>query len=715
MDISNSISFSMYIDENQDCSISTDKTHCIDKIDKRNLYSWIKDDEVKNCYDCSIVFSFFNRKHHCRNCGRIFCNNCSNNKIEIPSDINQLSIDSNTISDYIFGTNKKVRVCNNCYEKILRYNELFKIKNIFYLCKLDIIQLNKLSLTSKRYYQCALNLKSSFRELQYIFDYDNFKENEKNKNLLWNNRKLLSGHNKLLVNLIHIIDHENIHRVNEVIKILQDDKKVSCWNLMCTRYCSDKFKIEDIISVLNYQNCNIKIRNIMINYISEIDIEIINNFLPVIVESMRYDNHPYPLATIIIDKSLESNKIIYNLYWELLVSIENKKYNYIYLELFNIFLEKIKKKLNNNTFNTLLIGQQLISVFNKVSILDQNYITNELENIKLNSSLFNKLTLLPNDPSYQIKNINITDIKICNSASKPIIIPFTCLKDSKEIKYDLLFKNENIKRDQIVMCAINLMKNILLKEENLDLFIKTYKITPTTNNSGIIEMIPDSCTLYYIKEKLKISILNFIIENNKTTPVDTVRDKFIKSTAAFSIITYLLGIGDRHLDNIMITKEGILFHIDFSFILGLDPKPLHPYIRITDEMIEAIGGFNSESYSEFKNICIKIYNCLRKHMNTFLQLFMIIPNINHEFNSEYKDILIKEFINKFAPGKTNDEAAIQLISHIESSYRSSNTIVDFFHYHSKEKTLTTTSNKIAENVYNLVGNSIGSIINIFKI
>ena len=31
-------------------------------------------------------------------------------------------------------------------------------------------------------------------------------------------------------------------------------------------------------------------------------------------------------------------------------------------------------------------------------------------------------------------------------------------------------------------------------------------------------------------------------------------------------------------------------------------------------MIEAIGGFNSESYSEFKKICIKIYNCLRKHM-----------------------------------------------------------------------------------------------------
>ena len=65
-----------------------------------------------------------------------------------------------------------------------------------------------------------------------------------------------------------------------------------------------------------------------------------------------------------------------------------------------------------------------------------------------------------------------------------------------------------------------------------------------------------------------------------------IREKFIKSTAAFSVITYLLGIGDRHLDNIMVTKDGTLFHIDFSFCIGHDPKPFYPSIRITKEMIE---------------------------------------------------------------------------------------------------------------------------------
>ena len=43
---------------------------------------WLKDESVDKCINCAVEFTFTERKHHCRDCGRIFCarlGHCSHN------------------------------------------------------------------------------------------------------------------------------------------------------------------------------------------------------------------------------------------------------------------------------------------------------------------------------------------------------------------------------------------------------------------------------------------------------------------------------------------------------------------------------------------------------------------------------------------------------------------------------------------------------------
>ncbi|XP_059163899.1 WD repeat and FYVE domain-containing protein 3-like isoform X2 [Physella acuta] len=60
---------------------------------------WIKDDGAESCPTCGVKFSFSERKHHCRNCGNVFCSKCSC----FETEIKRLRI------------LKPVRVCQACY------------------------------------------------------------------------------------------------------------------------------------------------------------------------------------------------------------------------------------------------------------------------------------------------------------------------------------------------------------------------------------------------------------------------------------------------------------------------------------------------------------------------------------------------------------------------------------------------------------------------
>lgn len=72
-----------------------------------------------------------------------------------------------------------------------------------------------------------------------------------------------------------------------------------------------------------------------------------------------------------------------------------------------------------------------------------------------------------------------------------------------------------------------------------------------------------------------------------------ILDTYLLSNAGYAVATYLLAIGDRHLENLMLTNNGNMFHLDFGFILGKNPpkKGLSvPPIRINKPMVLGMGG-----------------------------------------------------------------------------------------------------------------------------
>eukprot|EP00126_Sphaerothecum_destruens_P002051 Sdes_comp15496_c0_seq1m4421 len=60
---------------------------------------WVADAARSGCCSCEAAFTVLRRRHHCRNCGEIFCARCSSQTAPIPK----------------YGITHPVRVCNRCY------------------------------------------------------------------------------------------------------------------------------------------------------------------------------------------------------------------------------------------------------------------------------------------------------------------------------------------------------------------------------------------------------------------------------------------------------------------------------------------------------------------------------------------------------------------------------------------------------------------------
>lgn len=71
----------------------------VEEVQEERPPVWIPDVEAPRCMSCKANFTVVKRRHHCRNCGKVFCSRCSSNNVPLPK----------------FGHVKPVRVCNKCF------------------------------------------------------------------------------------------------------------------------------------------------------------------------------------------------------------------------------------------------------------------------------------------------------------------------------------------------------------------------------------------------------------------------------------------------------------------------------------------------------------------------------------------------------------------------------------------------------------------------
>ena len=234
-----------------------------------------------------------------------------------------------------------------------------------------------------------------------------------------------------------------------------------------------------------------------------------------------------------------------------------------------------------------------------------------------------------------------------------------------------MFKyGDDLRQDQLILQMINYMDS-LLKNMHLDYEFTTYKTLATSKSDGFVEFVPNSKTIFDIKREYNNQIRAFYEEiSKKDGKIDEAElnkklDSYINSCAGYCVVTYLLGIGDRHLENLMIDHNGRLFHIDFGYILGKDPKPMPPPIKLCKEMVECMGGKGSKRYEEFQQKCVNAYWVLRDNARVIVNMFYLmidsgIPELNNIDN-------LRKLHEKFVPQKNKQEASNYILDNLKES------------------------------------------------
>ncbi|KAM6157554.1 phosphatidylinositol 4-phosphate 3-kinase C2 domain-containing subunit alpha [Rhynchocyon petersi] len=447
------------------------------------------------------------------------------------------------------------------------------------------------------------------------------------------------------------------------------------------------------LELLDSKFADQEVRSLAVTWIEAINDDELTDLLPQFVQALKYEIYlNSSLVHFLLSRALGNIHIAHNLYWLLKDALHDAqfgaRYEYILGALLSIGGKRLREELLKQTRLVQLLGGVAEKVRQASGSARQVVLQRSMERVQ--SFFLRNKCRLPLNPSLVAKELNIKSCSFFNSNALPLKVTMVN-DDPMGEEINVMFKvGEDLRQDMLALQMIKIMDKIWLKE-GLDLRMVIFKCLSTGRDRGLVELVPSSDTLRKIQVEYGVTgsfkdkpLADWLRKYNPSEEeYEKACENFIYSCAGCCVATYVLGICDRHNDNIMLRSTGHMFHIDFGKFLGHAQmfgsfkRDRAPFV-LTSDMAYVINGGEKPTirFQLFVDLCCQAYNLIRKQTNLFLNLLsLMIPSGLPELTS-IQDL--KYVRDALQPQTTDAEATIFFTRLIESSLGSIATKFNFF-------------------------------------
>ncbi|XP_074839837.1 phosphatidylinositol 3-kinase C2 domain-containing subunit gamma [Carettochelys insculpta] len=407
----------------------------------------------------------------------------------------------------------------------------------------------------------------------------------------------------------------------------------------------------EALGLLTFSFPDQDIRRTAIQQMENLSNDELLEYLPQLVQIMKFEwSLESPLVKLLLCRSLQSIQVIHRLYWLVKDAVNEAHFKSWYQKLLAAVQFCAGKTLNDEFCKEGKLIKILGDIAKKVKAASdpkkQEVLKMEINKLK---QFFQEVNVcrLPLNPALIVRGIDADACSYFTSNACPLKISFIST-DTLNRNINVIFKvGDDLRQDMLVLQIAHMMDRIWL-QEGLNMRMIIYRCLSTGKGQGLVQMVPDAITLAKIHREsgligpLKENTIKkwFSHHHPLESSYQEAITNFFHSCAAWCVVTFILGVCDRHNDNIMLTNTGHMFHIDFGKILGHAQKfgnikrDRAPFI-FTSEMEYFIteGGKNPQRFQEFVELCCRVYNIIRKHSQLFLNLLEMmlhagLPELN---------------------------------------------------------------------------------------